>query len=105
MANVSDFEKAFTYTCTFRDETGKPVLTENVCIVAHGVKPEAVFQSWLGFPLYQFSYGNVISVQEALSMPTARDHLSLQGKIDIVSDGVPFLTHTASVRDFVANAC
>ena len=97
--NIDNFSKAFTYTCIFRDHTGKPVQTENVCIVAAGEKPELVFAEWLGFAGFHYSYGSVITVSEALALGTAIDHLTLQGKVDMIGDTARYITHTIAVRD------
>ncbi len=97
--NIDNFVKAFTYTCTFRDHNDKPVQTDNVCIVAAGEKPELVFAEWLGFARFQYSYGSVITVQEALALGQAIDHLTLQGKVDMIGDTDRYITHTTAIRD------
>jgi hypothetical protein len=97
--NLDNFSKAFTYTVVCRDHTGKPIVIDNVCLVGHGEKPELIFGEWLKFSQYQYSYGNVITVQEALALPTAGDHISLMAKVELIGGTSRFITHTTAVRD------
>jgi len=97
--NIDNFAKAFTYTCTTRDHTGKPIVIDNVCLVQHGWKPGEIFNTWLAFVQYQYSFGEVITVQEALALPTAGDHISLMAKVELIGGSAPYITHTTAVRD------
>lgn len=98
--NIDNFAKAFTYTTTFQDATGnRTVECDNVCLVSHGYKPEEIFTSWLHAVNVRYQYGKVITVQEALELPTGKNHLSLKGKVELIGDTAQYITHTTAIRD------
>lgn len=98
--NIDNFAKAFTYTTTFQDVTGnRTVECDNVCLVSHGYKPEEIFASWLHAANVRYKYGNVITVLEALDLPTGKNHLSLKGKVELIGATAQYITHTTAIRD------
>lgn len=87
------FTKAFKYHAEFKSVDGDDIRIDSVCIMIPGLHPAKLLNQWNSQKRIKYTYDELITVEECLTIEPLPDRLSLQAYIDLIGDESKYITY------------
>lgn len=92
VANVDNFDRAYTYTSTFNNFEGDPVQIKSVLLLRPGWDLITIVNRWNQAAGHTYIVNDKITIEEALQLPDLPDRISLAGILEMVGDTAEYIT-------------
>lgn len=95
---IKTYNEAWLYTKTFKSFEGDIIEMKSVCLVTVGINFHHVFNTWQTVAGHSFSIPEKISIEDALTLPSLPDRLTLKGRIELIGDTAQYITHEYEMK-------
>lgn len=98
VANIDMYDRAYTYTSTFKNFEGDPVQIKSVLLLRPGWDLVNIVNKWNQAAGHTYIVNDKISIEEALQLPTLPDRISLTGRLEMIGDTAEYITHEYELK-------